>query len=563
MKKNRIIKPLQLIILLIPLIYSSIANAQNDDTLFVKDELYVKLKDSQPFQQTLTSSVMVSSVSFLQKNSLSSMVSNAELPFYFSNSPKLLRTYRLKISEPKNIDKIIAELSKDSAIEYAERIPKVFHNDWPDDTDADQNVYFSAIQMTDVWEHYNFIPNQPAKVAIVDDAVQVTHPDLSANVDSGWDVADHDNNPNPPNGILDHGTHVAGIAGAVTDNNTGMASIGNNLVKIIAVKASFNTTTTKSIDRGYEGVVWAANSGASIINCSWGNYIFNQTNNNIIQDAINKGILVIAAAGNDDTSNPHYPSSYPGVWSVASTNPYVKSDFSNYGSRINISAPGNGIYSTIPMNDYEWKGGTSMASPMVAGLAGLLKGIKPSLTASDIKNIIASTADNIDIYNPGYIGQLGAGQINAFKAVKTLCPELSTISYVDTPAACITLTTNTCTGCSFSWKKDGNNIGTNSNSFVATQSGIYTVRISKNNCYSEGEDTVELTIPTNSPVASVQNGNWNTASTWQCGIIPDLTRDTEINHVITINGITAQANKLIYNGGTLNMVNNGLLRLNN
>ncbi len=134
---------------------------------------------------------------------------------------------------------------------------------------------------------------------------------------------------------------------------------------------------------------------------------------------------------------------------------------------------------------------------MVAGLAGLLKGIKPDLTSEGIKSIILSSVDNIDAYNPGYEDMLGAGQINVYKAITTLCPTLSEIYYTGLTNLCegqtLTLSTNACTGCSYAWKKDGSIIGT-SPTFIAGQSGTYTLRLTRQKCYSEGENSVSVFV---------------------------------------------------------------------
>ena len=135
------------------------------------------------------------------------------------------------------------------------------------------------------------------------------------------------------------------------------------------------------------------------------------------------GITFVAAAGNDNTSQVFYPAGYNYVISVASTTSSdSKSSFSNYGTWIDIAAPGSSIYSTIPNNTYGTQSGTSMACPLVAGLCGLLKSYNPALTPDEIENCLDQSADNIDAQNPSYVGDLGAGRINALGALQCTNP---------------------------------------------------------------------------------------------------------------------------------------------
>jgi serine protease len=179
-----------------------------------------------------------------------------------------------------------------------------------------------------------------------------------------------------------------------------------------------STTTATAITNGYDGIVYAAVSGADVINMSWGGPSFSTTGQNVVDYAASQGCILIAAAGNDDVSSQFYPAAFNNVISVAATNSNdTKASFSNYGAWIDVSAPGNNIYSTTVSNTYGNKSGTSMASPMVAGLAGLMKSLNPSMPNADLINCLLSTADNINPQNPGYTGQLGSGRIDAAAAM--------------------------------------------------------------------------------------------------------------------------------------------------
>ncbi|GAB4140968.1 MAG: hypothetical protein Fur0041_16190 [Bacteroidia bacterium] len=364
-------------------------------------------------------------------------------PFWNAkNSDVLPRTYMLEFSDAQNVMNIIAELKATGKVEYAERVPLTKTCLTPNDPSYSSQWNLAQINASGAWNYFSSGSN--IVIAIVDDAVDRNHPDLSPNlwvntgeiannnidddgngyIDdiNGFDVGNNDNNPNPPSSAYDHGTHVAGIASARANNNTGIASIGFSC-KLMAVKA---TTSSSSITNGYDGIVYAVNSGADVINMSWGGTGSSTTAQNIITWASNQGVLLIAAAGNSNVNSMFYPAGYSECMAVASTTTGdVKSSFSNYGTWVDISAPGSNIYSTLPGTGYGNKSGTSMASPLVAGLAGLMLSLNPGLTPSDIKSCITSTAVNINAANPSYTGQLGAGRIDANAAMQCISATLN------------------------------------------------------------------------------------------------------------------------------------------
>src|SRR5690606_3764247 len=141
-----------------------------------------------------------------------------------------------------------------------------------------------------------------------------------------------------------HGTHVAGTTGAETNNGIGVSSIGFG-ISIMPVKATANGASYNAVTNGYDGIYYAALNGADVINCSWGGYGYSTTGQNVVNWAWNQGSIVVAAAGNDnydmDAGNDHYPSNYNNVVCVASsTSSDTKSGFSNYGSDVDVTAPG-------------------------------------------------------------------------------------------------------------------------------------------------------------------------------------------------------------------------------
>jgi subtilisin family serine protease len=284
-------------------------------------------------------------------------------------------------------------------------------------------------------------------IGIVDTGVDWPHPDLAANIWHNWGETpnngiDDDNNGyiddvrgwdfgglngTPDNDPMedrpDHGTHVAGIASAVTNNGIGIASIGFKS-KIMPVKVSQDNMRTNNgsgepyIIYGFEGIVYAADNHARVINCSWGGDGYSLLGQETINYALSKGALVVCAAGNDNSSGSFYPADYNGVLSVAaSTSIDTKVSFSNYGNGISVCAPGLNIYSTWQPNTYTTESGTSMASPLAAGLAALVASKFPQYTAEQIREQVRVNCDNIDSQNPGYANLLGRGRINAFNSV--------------------------------------------------------------------------------------------------------------------------------------------------
>ncbi|MCS7054259.1 MAG: S8 family peptidase, partial [Ignavibacterium sp.] len=172
---------------------------------------------------------------------------------------------------------------------------------------------------------------------------------------------------------------------------------------------------------GYEGIVYAANNGAKVINCSWGGGAYSIYGQEIINFAISKGALVVCAAGNSNSIEPFYPAAYNGAFSVASTtNTDAKSSFSNYGRTIDVSSPGSSIYNTWQNNTYSTLSGTSMASPLVAGLAGLVKARFPNFNGLQVGEQIRVNTDNINSVNTNFQFLLGTGRINAFKSLNNI-----------------------------------------------------------------------------------------------------------------------------------------------
>jgi subtilisin family serine protease len=271
----------------------------------------------------------------------------------------------------------------------------------------------------------------------------------------GWDFWDSGNlfigepaqSDNDPIGSGSaHGTHVAGTAAAATNNGIGVAGTGYN-VRYMAVKVggiiddpSTEDDESRSIGFGYEGIEYAALNGADVINNSWGGGNYSGLENDIINMATELGAVVISSAGNSNADGSGYPGAYQNCLSVGSvnTNSGVKSDFSNYGYDVGIMATGNSILSSIfYRNDlgeivtgYAYYSGTSMSSPVVSGLAGLLKSQHPDWSPLEIIYQIQGTATSVEENNSeSYKGKLGSGVINAERALGAAVPGIRLIDF--------------------------------------------------------------------------------------------------------------------------------------
>jgi subtilisin family serine protease len=274
-------------------------------------------------------------------------------------------------------------------------------------------------------------------IAVIDSGVDLTHPDLinnlhrnSSNQVIGYDFANDDTNPTDDNG---HGTHVTGTVAAQGNNNIGLSGVCPSC-KIMPIKfmdSSGNGTTAN----GISSINFAVANGANIINLSWGSSGYSSSLQTAINNAYAAGITVVAASGNENITDYQFPADMNHVISVAATDRSdVRAFFSNYNERITVSAPGVEILSTFPPgvnksslcgdstvapnNDgYGYCTGTSMAAPIVAGLAGLVKSQFPTFTPDQVAAKIITSSDNIEAQNPNYIGLLGSGRVNSFRAL--------------------------------------------------------------------------------------------------------------------------------------------------
>lgn len=288
----------------------------------------------------------------------------------------------------QSVEEALETYNAHPKVEYAEPNIRFYASDTPDDPDFSKQWGLETIQATKAWEVTK--GKNDAKIAVVDTGVDYNHPDLKGKVIQGGDFIDNDEDPMDENG---HGTHVAGIAAAHTDNGIGIAGTAPD-VSIYAVRV-LDANGAGSLEAVANGIRDAADAGAEVINLSLGSTQGAQTLEEAVNYARDKGSLVLAAAGNDGASTPSYPAFYENVIAVASTtSDDTKSDFSNHGDWVDIAAPGTDIYSTVPDGGYENFSGTSMATPFAAGVAGLLA--SQGRDASEIETALFETAESID-----------------------------------------------------------------------------------------------------------------------------------------------------------------------
>ncbi len=246
---------------------------------------------------------------------------------------------------------------------------------------------------------------------------------VSVSSSNAWPGQDFSVPDNDPMDFESHGTNCAGVVAALTNNGQGIAGTAPGC-KIMAVRCGWLDNTGQGVvrmDFASSGILYAIANGADIINCSWGSSSFLSLS---VQSALSSGVLMITAAGNDDSSSdPSYLSTYPGVLAVAATEQSDgKSGFSNYGTWVELSAPGTAIYTTAysaagDEHVYASVQGTSFSSPLACGAAALLWSANPGWSYQLLSTTLRNTCDNIDDVNPAYAGLLGSGRINLLRAL--------------------------------------------------------------------------------------------------------------------------------------------------
>lgn len=368
-----------------------------------------------------------------------------------SSDQDLTSTYRLRFTDPQtDLDKIGKQLSEIPGVVSVSpnRVRFAFSTVVPNDPYYGLQWGLDKINCPGAWKYTT--GSDSVVVAVVDSGVDLDHPDLHAQLLPGYNMVDivgqspipgwnwngrfHTRDANPQDEV-GHGTHVAGIIAAMTNNNTGVAGV-TWLCKILPVRVlaqivrtSDGTVSASGISSDIAaGIIWAAGHGAHIINLSFGGFQDNFEEEDAVKYAVAKGCLVVAAMGNDGTSIPVFPAAFPDVVAVGALNQSDKRpSWSNIGSHISLVAPGVDIFSTYWDNNYKCEDGTSMAAPHVSGVAALVKSCDLSLTASEIAQILRDTSHRISDGSSGTVPNdyYGYGLVDACAAVEFALSNIS------------------------------------------------------------------------------------------------------------------------------------------
>ncbi|GGD71311.1 S8 family peptidase [Paenibacillus nasutitermitis] len=330
---------------------------------------------------------------------------------------KLTRTYIFR-SKKMDADSMMAYFKNNWHIEYVEPHYLYMTNDVADNSpiipnDALYSEYQWNLPTIETEKGWNLTKgSDQVLVAVLDTGVQAGHPDLKGKTVTGINLVSENDAPDDDVG---HGTHVAGIIAANVNNGEGVAGLSwyNKLlpVKVLDSSGAGSTYTVA------QGIIWATDNGAKVINMSLGNYAEAEFLHDAIKYAYDHDVVLIAASGNDNTDRPGYPAAYPEVFGVASTDADgSRSSFSNYGDYIDAAAPGASIASTYPGSQYAALSGTSMACPHVAALAGLIRSINPDLTNIEVMDLMRKSAT--DMGDKGKDIYFGYGQIDIARALE-------------------------------------------------------------------------------------------------------------------------------------------------
>ncbi len=350
--------------------------------------------------------------------------------------------YEIQFKENVDINKIIQQINLLPETEYCHQkdIPELLYT--TNDPAIGVQYYLNNTNAFQAWDIFK--GDSTVVIGIIDTGTELAHDDLWGNIAynyndpldgldndgdgfndnfRGWDIGNNDNSAEwSENAAVSnpHGVLVAGMAAPTTNNGIGIAGVGFK-TKYLPVKV---IDSTGVLSRAYEGIVYAADHGCRIINCSWGSTVPTPFGLDVVKYVTyNRKSLIFAAAGNKGhtTNNIYFPAAYDEVVAVAATNQSdIKWEKSCYGYHVDVSAPGENVYSTYSNNSYTFGWGTSYASPLASSVAALVYGYyQKQLNPFQLKAIIEQTSDFIDTIqaNQPYAGQIGKGRVNAKNAL--------------------------------------------------------------------------------------------------------------------------------------------------
>lgn len=269
--------------------------------------------------------------------------------------------------------------------------------------------YLSKIQAPQAWDSSTGASD--GIVAIIDTGVLSSHPDLGGKVLPGYDFVNNDANATDDNG---HGTAAAGLSSASSNNGLGMASIAwANPILPVKVLGADGSGTYSGIAKG---ITWAADRGARVINLSLGGTSSSRALQDAVNYAWNRKSVIIAAAGNNGNNIAFYPAACLNVVAVsATTSTDARPSWSNYGSYVDVSAPGANILTLQGTSTYAYWNGTSFSSPITSGVVALMAAANPALSNASLVELLLKNSD--DIGATGYDLYFGHGRVNASRAV--------------------------------------------------------------------------------------------------------------------------------------------------
>lgn len=246
------------------------------------------------------------------------------------------------------------------------------------------------------------------RVAVLDSGIDGSHPELNAKVVMGYDFVENDATPQDANG---HGTHVAGIIAAETNNMTGVASLGWNTTLMIGRVLDANGNGSHAAIAN--AIYWATDNGAKVINLSLGGSTGSQTLSDAVHYAATHDVVIVASAGNNGNTAANYPAYYGSTIAVAATDPSDRrASYSTYGLWVDMAAPGSQILSTLP-GGYGYASGTSMAAPMVSAAAALVWNTSYGTSANAIRIRLVATGVPV---RAGF-GSYPVRRLNAYRAI--------------------------------------------------------------------------------------------------------------------------------------------------
>ena len=380
-------------------------------------------------------------------------------------------TFRLTLDKGVDVNAAVERLATVDGVEYAE--PNRYRETYavPNDPSFAAQWGLTRINAPAAWNRTTGSPN--ITVAVIDTGVDLDHPELASLLLPGTDMVDLGPSPTPPAGFrfegdfqgrdnvpqdeVGHGTHVAGTIACLSDNAVGVAGVTwkcrlmpvKVLTRIVNVNNPNDVRGTGSAVDIAAGIRWAVDNGARVLNLSLGGTSDTQVERDAIAYAVAQGAVVVAAMGNAFAQgNPtSYPAAYPDVIAVgAISSANTRAVFSQTGPHIDVVAPGVNVLSTVWDNGYTNMSGTSMASPHVAGLAGLIMSCNANLTAAQVGDIIRQTAQPLrdNPADPVPNNNYGFGCIDAEAALNRACPRrslpITTCPQVSTVVRCQTVT---------------------------------------------------------------------------------------------------------------------------